>query len=469
MPWQEVSIMEQRIEFVSLASLEGANLSELCRRFGISRQTGYKWLARADDGVGALVDRSRRPLHSPRQVSAEIEQAILKMRDAHPAWGARKIAWRLQAHGIAPPAISTVHAVLRRHGRIKKQSGGRPPCGRFEKPAPNLLWQMDFKGRVRLKPGLWCHPLTILDDHSRFLICLASCGDERTEARFSYNRATTLDIDVIPAHKSAVMEDIWVPLLIRMVVTAAVVIAATAMAERVSPFYASLIGAFPTSAGPAYVMLALKESDAFVAASAVASMASMIAIAPFVSVIVWLAPRSTVYVTAGGGILTWAAFALPISQIPWTPLTALAVNLVVYPLCFWLTRNLGKVPFTRTRKPAKWFELPLRAFVVGLFVAAVVTASNLLGPVATGLGAVFPIVFLSLTVILHIRMGGAATAATMHSALRVVSGMVLALMVLYYGVVWFGEAAGLSLSLLASILWALAMVALNRRTMRRAV
>ncbi len=259
------------------------------------------------------------------------------------------------------------------------------------------------------------------------------------------------------------MEEIWIPLIIRMIVTAAVVIAATAVAERVSPFYASLIGAFPTSAGPAYVMLALKEEAAFVAASAVYSMASLAAVAPFVSVVVWLAPRSSVFVTVGGGFLTWTVFAVPISLVSWTPMTALLINLVAYPICFWLTRNLGHVPPTQLRKPAQWYELPVRAFVVGLFVAAVVTASNLLGPVATGLGAVFPIVFLSLTAILHIRLGGAATAATMHRALRVVSGMTLALMVLHYGVVWWGEAIGLSLSLVASILWALAMVALNIR------
>lgn len=262
------------------------------------------------------------------------------------------------------------------------------------------------------------------------------------------------------------MEEIWVPLVIRMVVTAAVVIAATAVAERVNPFYASLIGAFPTSAGPAYVMLALKEDAAFVAASAVYSMASLAAVAPFVSVVVWLAPRSSVFVTVSGGFLTWTLFAVPISFVPWTPMTALLINLIAYPICFWLTRNLGQVPPTQTRTPAEWYELPLRAFVVGLFVAAVVTASNLLGPVATGLGAVFPIVFLSLTAILHIRMGGAATAATMHSALRVVSGMTLALLVLHYGVVLWGEAIGLSLSLVASIIWAGAMVVVNRRRMQ---
>lgn len=259
------------------------------------------------------------------------------------------------------------------------------------------------------------------------------------------------------------MEEVWVPLVIRMVVTAVVVIAATAMAERVSPFYASLIGAFPTSAGPAYVMLALKEDATFVAASAVASMASLAAVAPFVSVVVWLAPRSSVFVTVGGGFLTWLAFALPISLVPWTPMTALLINAIAYPICFWLTRNLGKIPEQQTRKPAQWFELPLRAFVVGLFVAVVVTASNALGPVATGLGAVFPIVFLSLTAILHIRMGGEATAATMHSALRVVSGMTLALLVLHYGVVWWGEAIGLSLALVASILWAIVMIVVKTK------
>ena len=258
------------------------------------------------------------------------------------------------------------------------------------------------------------------------------------------------------------MEDIWVPLLIRMAVTAVVVVAATAAAERAGPFYGSLIGAFPTSAGPAYVMLALKENDAFVAASAVSSMSSMAAIAPFVTIMVWLAQRSSVAVTVGAGVLVWTVFAVPISQVAWTPLTALALNLVVYPVCFWLTRNMGEAPPEAPRAPGTWYDVPLRALIIGLFVAAIVTGSNALGPVVTGLAAVFPIVFLSLTVILHLRLGGAAAAATMHSAMRVVSGMVLSFMLMHYGVVWWGEVIGLSLGLLASVVWALTMVALNR-------
>jgi len=180
MPWREVSIMDQRREFVMLASLAGANVRELCGRFGISRQTGYKWLRRAASGEGDLADRSRRPRTSPKRTTAFLEGAVLAVRDEQPAWGARKIAWRLQHDGIAPPALSTIHAILRRHGRVEEPRRPSRCHQRFEKAAPNLLWQMDFKGRVRIDRKTWCHPLTVLDDHSRFAVCLQACGDERT-------------------------------------------------------------------------------------------------------------------------------------------------------------------------------------------------------------------------------------------------------------------------------------------------
>jgi uncharacterized membrane protein (GlpM family) len=266
----------------------------------------------------------------------------------------------------------------------------------------------------------------------------------------------------------AAMEDVLIPLLIRMLVTAAVVVAATAAAERAGPFYGALIGAFPTSAGPAYVMLALKEDAAFVAASAVASMASMAAIAPLVTVIVWLAPRTNVWTTVAAGLAAWTVFAIPISQTAWTPLTALAINAVIYPACFWITRNMGDTPVDRTGKRTWCYTLPLRGLVVGLFVGAVVTASQALGPVGTGLGAVFPIVFLSLTVILHLSMGGGAAAATMYRAMRVVFGMVFALMAMHFGVVAYGSAIGLSIGLAMSVMWAVLLVMWNRRRMRQA-
>lgn len=180
MGWREVSVAEQRREFVMLASLAGANISALCERFGISRQTGHLWLRRFAAGEHEFEDRSRRPLHSPGRLAGDLEAKILSVRDAHPAWGARKIAAVLQRGGVTPPAASTIHAVLSRHGRIAADSPGRA-YGSFERTAPNALWQMDFKGRVRLACGAWLHPLTVIDDHSRFAVGLAACANQQTQ------------------------------------------------------------------------------------------------------------------------------------------------------------------------------------------------------------------------------------------------------------------------------------------------
>ena len=150
MPWNEVSVVDQRREFVRLASVEGANRRELCRRFGISAETGYKWLQRSDAGDVGLADRSRRPLTSPQRSAANIETAVLAIRDAHPAWGARKIAACMARGKIEVPACSTVHAILARHGRIALLPGGPRATLRFEKEVPNLLWQMGITDPVMI-------------------------------------------------------------------------------------------------------------------------------------------------------------------------------------------------------------------------------------------------------------------------------------------------------------------------------
>jgi transposase-like protein len=168
MPWREVSVMDQRREFVRLAMQEGTNRRELCRRFGIHPDTGYKWLGRWQDGQ-QIADRSRRPHSSPQQTDRAVEERILAIRDAHPAWGARKIARCLERESRGSPAFSTVHQILCRTGRIKPPLGGAVASERFEMPAPNLLWQMDFKGWVRLGNDAQCHPLTVVDDHSRYI------------------------------------------------------------------------------------------------------------------------------------------------------------------------------------------------------------------------------------------------------------------------------------------------------------
>ena len=182
MPWQEVSTMSLRQEFIRMVQHATVSVSELCRRYGVSRKTGYKWLGRyRREGPAGLPDRSRRPRQYPRRTPAGLEAALVALRQQHPAWGARKLRRRLQTLGRAPvPACSTVTAILHRHGLIAPEGpGGRQPWVRFEHPVPNSLWQMDFKGPVRTLAGR-CHPLGILDDHSRFNLCLRALPNEQT-------------------------------------------------------------------------------------------------------------------------------------------------------------------------------------------------------------------------------------------------------------------------------------------------
>lgn len=181
MPWQEASAMSLRREFVHLAWQEGANVRALCRRFAISPATAYKWLGRAAAGDALLADRSRRPRRSPARTPAAQEALVLAVRDAHPAWGARKLVAALARRGHAGlPAPSTIQAILRRHGRIDPTDPSTQGAWqRFERSHPNELWQMDFKGHVPLAAGHGrCHPLTVLDDHSRFALGLEACADE---------------------------------------------------------------------------------------------------------------------------------------------------------------------------------------------------------------------------------------------------------------------------------------------------
>jgi len=179
MPWREVSTMSLRREFIMLAMQASANRRELCRRFGISAKTGYKWLERYQgEGFDGLGDRSRRPQHSPARLDAALEQAIVQLRNRHPAWGGRKLRRRLQVLGYQPiPSPSTITAVLRRQGLLPAVPAPHA-WQRFECAVPNELWQMDFKGHFPMSTGR-CHPLTVLDDHSRFNLALRACANEQ--------------------------------------------------------------------------------------------------------------------------------------------------------------------------------------------------------------------------------------------------------------------------------------------------
>lgn len=176
MPWKVASSMSLRRERITRAA-QGESIAALARAYGVSRKTVYKWLARQDEPTD-LVDRSRRPHTSPQQTAAAREAQVVELRLAHPTWGGRKIHHRLLALGVAhPPAPSTITGILRRHGLIAPE---QPPAAwtRFVAAAPNDLWQMDFKGWHPARTGR-IYPLTIEDDHSRFLLPITCLPDER--------------------------------------------------------------------------------------------------------------------------------------------------------------------------------------------------------------------------------------------------------------------------------------------------
>lgn len=180
MPWKEETVKNLRRTFVVRASEEGCNFSKLCREFQITRKTGYKWLERYQNGQ-SLEDQSKAPIIRPRKTPPETEELILSVRDNHPTWGARKILRYLTEKGNEHlPVASTVDSILKRNGLITpEQSAAHTPYIRFERNAPNELWQMDFKGHFAMADGNRCHPLTMCDDHSRYLLCLDAYDNER--------------------------------------------------------------------------------------------------------------------------------------------------------------------------------------------------------------------------------------------------------------------------------------------------
>lgn len=183
MPWREETPMSSRRQFVASVLAGVGTFSDVCREYGVSRKTGYKWVRRHEElGEAGLSELCRRPRGSPSRTSPEMERHVIGVREAHPAWGGRKIRTVLLRSGLdSVPAASTITDILRRHGYIDaSESLKHRAFERFERESPNQLWQMDFKGHYPVGDGR-CHPLTILDDHSRYLLRLEACAHESRE------------------------------------------------------------------------------------------------------------------------------------------------------------------------------------------------------------------------------------------------------------------------------------------------
>jgi transposase InsO family protein len=187
MPWKASSVMDERLRFVARL-LEGEQMSLVCREFGISRKTGYKIFDRyKEHGLEALTDRSRRPVRYANQLPQQLEAAIVGLKRDKPHWGARKIREllvRRLAGDVRVPAKSTIHAVLDRHGLVKRAGPKRrhatgTPLSLGQ--APNDLWCTDYKGEFKLGNKAYCYPLTVSDHASRYLLLCEALDSTRED------------------------------------------------------------------------------------------------------------------------------------------------------------------------------------------------------------------------------------------------------------------------------------------------
>jgi len=181
-----VTMAEMRLEVLLEAERTGMSVTEVCRRFGISRQTYYRYRNRyLAEGLEGLEDRSRRPLVPAHQIPGELEAEIVEMRKDHPRWGARRIRTELLRDGIDPPVVSTIHQVLRRNGLVAATRKRKPKADRrFEREVSNDLWQIDAT-EMLLGDGTKAYVINILDDHSRYL--LASLAGEAATGELAWD------------------------------------------------------------------------------------------------------------------------------------------------------------------------------------------------------------------------------------------------------------------------------------------
>ena len=250
-------------------------------------------------------------------------------------------------------------------------------------------------------------------------------------------------------------------LAIKMAITAGFVLAATITAERAGPLVGGLVATLPIGAGPVYVFLALDHDAHFIAQSAIASLAINAANVTFALAYALLAQRRALIVSLPGAFLVWFVFAMIVHAVPWSFAAAAMMNVVVLVFCLRLARPLREVRVPAYR--ARWYELAMRAAMVAVLVGVTVTLSFTIGPGGSGILAVFPIVLISIMLILHRRVGGPPTAAVMANAITGLVGFAFATAVLHFIAEPFGTPIGLTLALATSVGWSFLVFGVRRR------
>ena len=254
-------------------------------------------------------------------------------------------------------------------------------------------------------------------------------------------------------------------LALRMAVTAAFVVSASVITERSGPVIGALVATLPISAGPSYVFLALDHNAAFIAEGALASLPINAATIFLGLTYVVLAQRQSAVVSCLSAVAVWIALASVIRTIHWSLAGGLLANAVAFAICVPLLRRFRNVKMPLITR--RWYDIPLRASLVATLVATVVTLSGWVGPTVSGIIALFPVVFTSMMLILHPRIGGPATAAVLANSGWGLMGLGIAIAVLHVVALRFGSAVGLSLALATCVSWNLGLWWNGRRKRAR--
>ena len=254
-------------------------------------------------------------------------------------------------------------------------------------------------------------------------------------------------------------------LALRMAITAAFVVSASVITERSGPVIGALVATLPISAGPSYVFLALDHDAAFIAEGALASLPINAATVFLALTYVVLAQRQNAVVSAGGAIAVWIALAALSRTVQWSLAGGLLANAVTFAISLPLLRRFRHVRMPLVRR--RWYDIPLRASMVATLVATVVTLSGWVGPSISGALALFPVVFTSMMLILHPRIGGPATAAVIANGGWGLIGFAIAIAVLHIAALQFGSPVALSLALATCVGWNLGLWWSGRRKLVR--
>jgi uncharacterized membrane protein (GlpM family) len=244
----------------------------------------------------------------------------------------------------------------------------------------------------------------------------------------------------------------WIGLVLKMAMTAAVVVGTSVVVERSGSFLGALIASLPTAAGAAYIILAVEHPRSFIAASAVGSIASAATVSVFCATYTLLAQRRGLILSLGCAVLAWFAAASALRLATWTPLSAVGLDIVVFGVAIPLSSR-----YRAAGPPAKFlrtkYDIPLRALAAALVVVVVTTASYSIGSFASGVFALFPIILGSSIVVLHPRVGGKATASMTAHAQVALIGLALGFLAVHFLTEPLGSWWALAAGLLVCVAW----------------